>query len=183
MSSALIRWGGVSTMLGGMMWVVKGGLIMLGVLDLGELLIVAQLLFAAGLIGLHSRLGGHGGLSGRIGGLLAYMAAALSAVNAPYSVFAEDAPQTPFPFNVTYATAALAIFVGLVLLGISVRRVEILPHRWRSLPLAIGVSALLPVWVLALVHLELPIVVLGLAWMLLGYVMWSEGSAAPRRSS
>lgn len=96
MSSSLIRWSGLAAMLGGALWVVKGGLIMSGLLDLGELLIVAQLLFAVGLMGLHWRLGGRGGRLGRIGGLLAYVAAVLSVVNAPYSVFfAEDGPQTP----------------------------------------------------------------------------------------
>lgn len=180
-SSNLIRWSGLAAMLGGALWVVKGGLILAGVVDLGELLIVAQLLFAVGLIGLHSRLGGRGGRLGRIGGFLAYVAAALSVVNAPYSVFfAEDGPQTPFPFNVTYAIAALAIFVGLVLLGLATLRAEILPRRWRALPLAIGLLALLPVWVLAFVHLELPVVVLGLAWMLLGYVLWSDKGAPVR---
>ena len=38
----------------------------------------------------------------------------------------------------------------------------------------IGLSALLPVWVVAFVHLELPIVALGLGWTLLGYVLWSS---------
>lgn len=184
MSSRLIRWSGLAAMLGGALWVVKGSLIMAGVLDLGELLIVAQLLFAVGLMGLYSRLGGRGGRLGRVGGFLAYVAAVLSVVNAPYSVFfAEDGPQTPFPFNVTFAIAALAIFVGLVLLGLAALRAEILPRRWRALPLAIGLLSLLPVWVLAFIHLELPVVVLGLAWMLLGYVLWSDQGTPVRRTA
>ena len=109
-------------------------------------------------------------------------AVALSAVNAPYSlIFAEDGPQTPFPFSATYFAGALAIFVGLTLLGVATLRQETLSPRWRILPLAIGLSALLPEWVLALVHLELPVVLLGLGWMLLGYVLWSaEGEQARR---
>lgn len=183
-SSNLIRWSGLAAVLGGMMWVVKGGLIMLGGPDLGELLIVALLLFAVGLIGLHSRLGRHGGRLGRVGGFLAYVAATLSVVNAPYAVFfAEDGSQTPFPFNVTFAIAAFAIFVGLMLLGLAALRAEILPRSWRALPLAIGLLALLPVWVLAFIHLELPVVVLGLAWMLLGYVLWSDKGAPVRRTA
>ena len=104
-------------------------------------------------------------------------AVALSAVNAPYSLFfAQDGLQTPFPFNATSFAGSLAIFVGLTLLGIATLRAGILPPRWRILPLAIGLSALLPVWVLALIHLELPVVLLGLGLMLLGYVLWSVGS-------
>ncbi len=177
-----ICFGGAAMVLGGAMCVAKGGLIMMGIVDLGELLIVAELFFAAGLAGLHARLEGRGGWPGRIGGLLAYAAVALSAVNAPHSLFfSEDGPRTPFPFNATYFAGSLAIFVGLVFLGFAALRTGVLPPRWGPLPLAIGLSALLPVWVLAPLHLELPIVALGLAWTLLGYVLWSGGSGEGAR--
>lgn len=180
-SPNLIRLGGVAAMLGGAMWVVKGGLIMLGGPD-PDLFIPAQLFFALGLLGLHTRLAERGGRLGRIGGFLAYAAVALSMVNTPYSVFfAEDGPQTPFPFNVTYFSASLAIFIGLVVLGVAVSRAGVLPGRWRTLPLILGLSALLPVWILAFIHLEVPVVVLGAAWMLLGYVLWSERGASARQ--
>ena len=162
-SPSLIRLGGVAAMLGGAMWVVKGGLIMLGGPD-PCLFIPAQLFFALGLLGLHTRLAERGGRLGRIGRFLAYAAVALSVVNAPYSIFfAERGPQTPFPFNVTYFSASLAIFIGLVFLGIAVLRAGVLPGRWRTLPLILGLSALLPVLILAFIHLEVPVVVLGAA--------------------
>ena len=111
-------------------------------------------------------------------------AIALCAVNAPYSLFfAEDGSQTPFPFNATYFAGSLAIFVGLTFLGVATWRTGVLPPRWRILPLAIGLSALLPVWVLALIHLELPVVLLGFGWMLLGYVLWSVGRGPIRRTA
>lgn len=66
-SPSLIRLGGVAAMLGGAMWVVKGGLIMLGGPD-SYLFIPAQLFFALGLLGLHTRLAERGGRLGRIGG-------------------------------------------------------------------------------------------------------------------
>jgi hypothetical protein len=168
-------------MLGGSFWVLKGGLIMLGRPD-PDLLIPAELFFAFGLLGLHTRLAGRGGWPAKIGGLLAYVALALSAVNAPYSLFfAEDVPRTPFPFNVTYFAASVAIFVGLASLGLAVLRTRLWTSRWRALPLALGLSALLPVWVLALVHLELPVVLLGLGWVLLGYALWAGKSETSRR--
>jgi hypothetical protein len=173
-SPSPIRLGGVAAMLGGTMWVLKGGAIMLGFPD-PNLFVPAQLFFALGLLGLHAWLKGRDGWLVRIGGFLAYAAVALSVVNAPYSLFfEEDAVQPPFPFNVTYGVAALSIFVGLVLLGIATLRAENLPPRWRALPLVIGLSALLPVWVLAFIHLEVPVVVIGAAWMLLGYILCSE---------
>ena len=181
MSSNLIRWSGLAALLGGAMWVVKGGLIMLGGPD-PNLFVPAQLFFALGLLGLHTRLAKRGGRLGRIGGGLAYAAVALSMVNTPYSVFfAERGPQTPFPFNVTYFLASLAIFIGLVFLGIAALRANVLPGRWRILPLIVGLSALLPVWVLAFIHLEVPVVVLGVAWVLIGYVLWSGRSASARQ--
>ncbi len=113
---------------------------------------------------------------------MAYAAVALSTINTPYSVFfADDGPQAPFPFNVTYLLAGLAIFVGLVFLGIAALRANVLPGRWRTLPLIVGLSSLLPVWILGSIHLEVPIVVLGVAWMLLGYVLWSERGASARQ--
>ena len=180
-SPSLIRVGGVAAMLGGAMWIMKGSLIMLGGPD-PELFIPAQLFFALDLLGLHTQLAESGGRLGRIGGFLAYVAVALSIVNVPYSVFfAEDGPQTPFPFNVTYLLAGLAIFVGLVFLGIATLRAGALPGWWRTLPLIVGLSALLPVWTLAFIHLEVPVVVLGVAWMSIGYVLWSEKSASARQ--
>ena len=170
-----IRLGGLAAMMGGAMWVAKGGLIMLGILDLGELLIVAELFFAVGLVGLHARLEGRGGRTGSVGGVLACVAVALSVVSAPYSLlFAQDGPRTPFPFNVTYFVGTLTVFVGLVLLGIVASRTEALPPRWKLLPLVVALAALFPVWVLTLVYFELPVVALGLAWILLGYVLWSS---------
>ncbi len=180
-SPSLIRLCGVAAMLGGAMWVVKGGIIMLGGPD-PNLFVPAQLFFALGLLGLHAGLAERGGRLGRIGGFLTYAAVAVSMVNAPYSVFfAERGPQIPFPFNVTYFSASLAIFIGLVFLGIAVLRADVLAGHWRTLPLIVGLSALLPIWILAFIHLEVPVVVLGVAWMLLGYVLWSERSASARQ--
>jgi len=129
-------------MLSGAIWVAKGGLIIFGVVDLGDWLIAAELFFALALVALYLRLGDHRGRSGRLGGLLAYVAVALSAVNAPYSLFfAEDRPQAPFPFNVTIFMASLAIVVGLILLGTATLQAGILPAGWRSLPLVVGALA------------------------------------------
>ena len=69
------------------------------------------------------------------------------------------------------------------MLGLAVMRTGLLPPRWRVLPLVLGLSALLPVWVLALVHLELPVVLLGFGWMLLGYALWVDRSEMARRSA
>jgi len=153
-SASYIRWGGLAAVLGGIIWITKGSLIILGIIDLGDLFIAAELFFAVALVGLYLHMRDRGERLGRIGGVLAYLALAL---------------------------ASLAIIIGLVLLGIVTLRAGILPTRWRMLPLAIGLLALLPVWVLAFVHVELPVVVLGIGWVLLGYALWSEADTTTRR--
>ena len=57
-TSLLPRWGGLAAMLGGVMWVFKGGAIILTGEQPPVVFEAALPLFAAGLVGLHARLGG-----------------------------------------------------------------------------------------------------------------------------
>ncbi len=112
-------------------------------------------------------------------------------MSAAYYVATTD--DEAFPLNATIPLTALSIFVGLVLLGIAVRRADALPGRWRSLPLAIGAGGF-PLMIVvggvleALSErlLEIPLVVLGLAWIALGYAIChapdSHGAPAPTRT-
>ncbi len=85
---------------------------------------------------------------------------------------------TFFPLTAMVGLTWLLITSSLVLLGIAVRRVGALPGRWRWLPLSMGVAGL-PLMVMSEVALfpddgrsrllELPLVVLGLAWVMLGW--------------
>jgi hypothetical protein len=88
----------------------------------------------------------------------------------------EDSLTSLTPFIVL---AGLGPFVGLVLLGIATLRVKAMPAPWSALPLVMGAGAvplMLVGGILELVSerlVELPIVLLGLAWVLLGYSVWS----------
>jgi hypothetical protein len=170
-------------MLGGVMWVGKGGAIMLTGEQPPVLFSAAMPLFAVGLVGLHARLGGRGGRLGRAGLLLAYAALASALVVLVGSTLApagwvpdEDSvtPLTPF-----IVLAGFGPFVGLVLLGIATLRARAIPAPWSALPLVMGAGAvplMLVGGVLGLVSerlFELPIVLLGFAWVLLGYSVWS----------
>ena len=179
----LARWGGLAAMLGGVMWVVKGGAIKLTGEQPPMVFEAALPLFAVGLVGLHARLGGRGGRLGRTGLLLAYVALASALVAlvgwtlAPAGwVPDEDSLTSLTPFIVL---AGLGPFVGLVLLGIATLRVKAMPAPWSALPLVMGAGAvplMLVGGILELVSerlVELPIVLLGLAWVLLGYSVWS----------
>ena len=162
-SSGLIRWGGLAAMVGGLMWVVKGGSILLTGQQPPVVFEAALLLFAVGLLGLHDRLEGRGGPLGKAGVLVAYAALAAAAL-------VLVAPLPPF-----YAVAGFGPFLGLVLVGSASLQARVFPPPWSALPLAMGLGGPLLILAgggLALMGerlLEIPIVLVGLAWMLLGY--------------
>jgi hypothetical protein len=177
-SSALIRIGGLAAMVGGLLWVVKGGSILLTGWQPPVIFEAALPLFALGLLGLHARLEGRGGLLGKAGILVAYVALAAAAL-----VLA--APLPPL-----IAVAGFGPFLGLVLLGSATLQARIFSPPWSALPLAMGLGGPLLILAgggLALMNerlLEIPIVLVGLAWMLLGYsVLAVEGTTvqAPAR--
>ena len=96
MSSILVRWGGVAAIVAGVLLVAKGLAIVATDYD-PSLVPPATLLFALGMVGLHARLPGGGGLLGTVGVLLAWVALAASAVNLIALVLSVPPPQTPTP--------------------------------------------------------------------------------------
>ncbi len=162
-SSALIRLGGLAAMVGGLLWVVKGGSILLTGQQPPVVFEAAMPLFAVGLLGLHARLEGRGGSLGKAGVLVAYAALAAAGLLLV-------APLPPF-----YAVAGFGPFLGLVLVGSATLQARTLPPPWSALPLALGLGGPLLILAgggLALMGerlLEIPIVLVGVAWMLLGY--------------
>lgn len=164
MSSSRFVWlGGLAAMVGGVMWVVKGGSIMLTGEQPPLLFEAAMPLFAVGLLGLDARLGGRAGPLGKAGVLVAYASLASAVVAFVTSL-------TPF-----IAAAGFGPFLSLVLLGSGTLQTRVFPSPWSVLPLAMGLGAPLLILVggiLALSNerlLEVPIVLVGLAWVLLGY--------------
>ena len=133
-------------------------------------------LFAIGLLGLHARLDGRGGLLEKAGVLVAYAALAAAAI-------VLVAPLAPF-----YAVAGFGPFLGLVLLGSATLQARIFPPPWSALPLALGSGGpflILAGGGLALMSerlLEIPIVLVGLAWMLLGYSVLAVKGATVQAS-
>ena len=162
-SSARIRLGGLAAMVGGLLWIVKGGSILITGQQPPVVFEAALPLFAVGLLGLHARLEGRGGPLGKAVVLVAY--AALAA-----AILTLVAPLAPF-----IAVAGFGPFVGLVLVGSATLQARIFPPPWSALPLAVGLGG--PILILAGGDLalmgerllEIPIVLVGLAWMLLGY--------------
>ena len=179
MSSTLIRWGGLAAMLSGALLAVKGVVILVSDAD-PSLVPPATLLFALGMVGLHARLAGRGGLLGTIGLILAWVAIGASTVNLIAQVLGLTPAERPLPtlFQVTYMVAFLAILIGLLVLGIATLQAEVLSSPWRAVPLAVGVLWF-PLQVVGFVAPDgVEIILTALAWALLGYVLWS-GSGAP----
>jgi hypothetical protein len=162
-SSALIRLGGLAAMVGGLMWIVKGGSILITGQQPPVVFEAALPLFAVGLLGLHARLEGRRGPLGKAGILVAYASLAAAAL-------VLVAPLPPL-----YAVAGFGPFLGLMLVGTAALQAGVFRPPWSTLPLALGLGGPLLILAgggLALMNerlLEVPIVLVGLAWMLLGY--------------
>lgn len=175
-SSRLIWLGGLAAVIGGLMWVVKGGSILLTGDQPPVVFSAAMLLFTVGLLGLDARLGELRGPMGKAGVIVAYVAATSSVV----AFVTELAP--------FIAAAGFGSFIGLVLLGSATLRARIFPSPWSALPVVMGFGGPLLILVgggLALINerlLEVPIVLIGFAWMLLGYSVLAVENATIRPS-
>lgn len=171
----IARFGAVAAALGGAAWIGKAGAI-LATGDQPPLLFeVAPLLFAIGLVGLRLLLGARPGRTGDVGGWVAVAALILSVLDlvasSPASTSGSDF--SPFTF-----VAFLCVLAALVLLGLSILRRPTLPQRARRLPLLLGILTFPLIAVGGALEtmnerlLEVPLLLLGLAWMWLGLSMW-----------
>lgn len=162
-SSKLILAGGVASVVGGLMWIIKGGSILLIGVQPPLVFETAMPLFALGVLGLGARLGNFKGPLGTVGVTVAFLSAfaAMVAFLTQLSLF--------------IAVAGFGPFLGLVLVGSAILQARIFPSPWSVLPLAIGLGGpalILAGGGLALINerlLEVPLVMVGFAWMLLGY--------------
>lgn len=178
MSYSRFVWlGGLAAVVGGLMWVVKGASILLTGDQPPIIFEAAMPLFAVALLGLGARLGELRGPLGIVGLIVACVAVTSA-------VFAFVTEQTIF-----IAMAGFGPFLGLILLGSATLQTRIFPSPWSALPLAIGLGGPLLVLAgggLALINerlLEVPIVLIGLAWMLLGYSVLAVKSATAQSSA
>ena len=178
-SNLMIRWGGLAAMLSGALFAVKGVVILVSDAD-PSLVPPATLLFALGMVGLHARLAGRGGLFGTIGVLLAWVAVGASAVNLIAQVLGLTPARAPLPtlFQITYMVVFLAILIGLFVLGIAAFRARAAPAPWHAVPLAVGVLWFPLQGIGFVISDGVGLVLGGLAWAFLGYALWSR-SATP----
>lgn len=169
-SAGLVRWGALALMLGGLTWAVLGLSTMVGYLQAipGRedvvLFIVAHLLTAAGLVGLHVLQRDGYGLLGRAGLYVALAAVAARVLGAVVFLAGSSALEWISP------PTTLGMLVGFVLYGVATLRAGVLP-RWYGLALAFTMLVSLPLAVYGTT-------LFGLILMVLGYVLWSRREAA-----
>jgi hypothetical protein len=169
-SSWLVRWGAIGLMLGGVVWMVLGLSAVLGYLQAipGRedvvLLIVALVLTAAGLVGLHALQGARYGFFGRAGFWIALASLLARALGAGVYLAGSSALEW-----ISYPWGTVAMLVGFVAYGVATLRARVLP-RWYGIALAVSVPVSLP---LAAYGTAL----FGLIVGALGYALWSHRDA------
>ena len=197
MSSKLIHWSGLAAILGGALWII-GAVIHAskprgciaeecafrpmresGALD-GILTLLSLLLFAVAVTGLVmlARSAGRFGKTGKTGDALAAAGVALLVIVSLIQSVFFGGDFLLMPYFVI--PGLLAMVVGLVLLGVAILRSRVLP-RWTAALLIIGALAMLGVnEQTSRVLLTIPF---GVAWIAVGYMLWSENNTLDRRTA
>jgi hypothetical protein len=184
-SSELVQRGGLAAMLAGVAFVVAVALVGANSEPpagsfyddlIGVVLVVALLLLAAGLAGLHALQKGSYGRLGAAGFYAAFVAAFVE-------VAAFVARLSGTPLELLELLGILGLVVGLVLYGAATLRAGVLP-RWCGAGLIAG----LPAWVVLALVFEvagavLGAVLFGLVWVALGYALRSRREATGQQRS
>jgi hypothetical protein len=162
-SSGLVRWGAIDLRLGGAVWLVLGLSGVFGYLraipgrEDVVLLIVALLLTAAGLVGLHALQGRSCGLLGRVGFYIAVVSLLARALGA--GVFLAGSSALSW---ISYPWGTIGMLVGFVVYGFATLRAGVLP-RWYGLALIVSMPLSLPLAAYGTTLFGVIMVVLGYA--------------------
>jgi hypothetical protein len=195
-SSNTVRWAGLAAMLGGALSVVSAVVIasmprgcigdecasqqMRDTGVAGALLMLALLLVVVGAAGLviRARNAGRFGRLGRTGAVVGAVGVALPVIGSLIQGVLYDGDYPLMPYFVI--PGVLALVVGFVLLGLAVLRAGVLP-RWATALLIVGTLAMLGFNDQnAQALMAIPF---GIAWVAVGYVLWSGESETARRSA
>jgi hypothetical protein len=175
-ASGLVRWGAIGLMLGGVVWVVLGLSAVLGYLQAipGRedvvMLIIALLLTAAGLVGLHALQRTRYGLLGRAGFWIALASLIARALGAGVYLAGSSALAW-----ISYPWGTIGMLVGFVTYGVATMLARMLP-RWYGLALIVSMPLSLPLGAYGTM-------LFGLTMGVLGYALWSRKDADTGRKS
>lgn len=174
--------------LAGALWCIKAGAILLTGDQPALTFELGQLIFPIGAIGLFLTCEHQGRLE-RTGLALAVLGLTGSLLALLYQLVPGAEVSTDeeflFPYSLFVLVGSLGGFVALLLLGIAILRTRGAWGDWRPMP---ALVAALPMLVIpaGAVHIELPIFLIGLSWLVLAYGLWRvarvPGAEAARES-
>ena len=173
-SSGLVRWGAIDLMLGGVVWLILGLSNVFGFLraipgrEDVVLLIVALLLTAAGLVGLHVLQRRRQGLLGRAGLFIAVTSLLARALGAGVYLAGSSALAW-----ISYPWGTIGMLAGFVAYGAATMLARVLP-LWYGLALVVSVPISLPLGAYGTA-------LFGLIMGVLGHALWSHKDAATER--
>lgn len=173
-------------MVGGLFWAMKATGLMVARVQPPVVYEIAPVFFPIVVLGLYCLLDGHRPRLATAGVVLAGIAE-LCAVVSVVGQYLGPAEWTPTGDTVTLLTpfiamSALGVIVALLLVGIVIRRTASLPGRWKGYPMVLAISVIPLIASSALFKainprlFELPTLVIGLEWIVLGAVMTGRPS-------
>ena len=162
------------TLLSGLLWVIKAASILLSGYQPPLIFEIAPMLLACGLLGLYLRLGARASGWGKAGVALAVLAFFIRLSTTLYeatpSAIIPTGETFEFPYSLFVLIGAVGVFIGLILLGVDVWRARLFPSPTHYVPLTAGLL-IWPLSVSGLLHLEIPVLVIGLLWIWVGYII------------
>jgi hypothetical protein len=175
-----ISWGGWAAVIGGAMWSVKAGVILLGGEQPDYLFELAPLALGIAILALHAFLNGQGGKLATAGQIVAVATILATIINGFEEALADEEWIQALSSFVDMV-AGLGPIVGLILLGLAGRDTM---TGWRLGPLKL--AAIYPLSVMLLIPLapfvdfdgatgerliEIPILAIGVGWIMFGVEM------------
>jgi hypothetical protein len=172
------RIGATALAVAGLLWCIKAGTIIVTGYQPPLTFELGQALFSAGIIGIYLTFDRPHHLE-KIG----LAVAILSLVGAVLGLFYPLLPGAQistgeefiFPYSLFVLIGSVGGFVALLVFGIAILRSGKQWKRWQTVPVIVALIPL-PLIATGLVHIEIPIFFIGVAWLWLAYGLWQTAN-------